>query len=106
MVIFFVMGASIHLVGDSFSHRLIHCGYQLHLSVKENPILQVCASLACTRLDTIRKGDYHQNITKWFLSGWKGFAKNNHLSWLFGFVTFLDGANQSPVLELRAILLK
>ena len=43
MVILFVMGASIHLVGDSFCHRLIHCGYQLHLSVKENPILQVGA---------------------------------------------------------------
>ena len=44
MVIFFVTGASIHLVGDSFSHRLIHCGYQLYLSVQENPILQVCAN--------------------------------------------------------------
>lgn len=41
MVIFFVMGASIHLVGDSFNHRLVHCGYQLHLTVRENPILQV-----------------------------------------------------------------
>ena len=35
------MGASIHLVGDSFNHRLIHCGYQLHLSVRENPIIKV-----------------------------------------------------------------
>ena len=40
------MGASIHLVGDSFSHRLIHCGYQLHLSVRDNPIVKVCVHLS------------------------------------------------------------
>ncbi|CAH1796177.1 unnamed protein product [Owenia fusiformis] len=39
-VILFVMGASIHLVGDSVNHRLIHSGYQLHLSVRDNPIMQ------------------------------------------------------------------
>ncbi|XP_030630422.1 ceroid-lipofuscinosis neuronal protein 6 homolog isoform X1 [Chanos chanos] len=39
-IITFVMGASIHLVGDSVNHRLILSGYQLHLSVKENPIIQ------------------------------------------------------------------
>ncbi|XP_013413508.1 ceroid-lipofuscinosis neuronal protein 6 [Lingula anatina] len=39
-VIVFVMGASIHLVGDSINHRLIHSGYQLHLSVRDNPIMQ------------------------------------------------------------------
>ncbi|CAF2487474.1 unnamed protein product [Rotaria sp. Silwood2] len=36
----FVMGASIHLVGDSINHRLVLNGYQLHLSVRENPIMQ------------------------------------------------------------------
>lgn len=40
LVTFFVMGASIHLVGDSVQHRLIHSGYQLHLSVRDNPIMQ------------------------------------------------------------------
>jgi ceroid-lipofuscinosis protein 6 len=34
------MGASIHLVGDSIQHRLIHSGYKLHLSVRDNPIIQ------------------------------------------------------------------
>ena len=36
----FVMGASIHLVGDSINHRLVLNGYQLHLSVRENPIMK------------------------------------------------------------------
>ena len=49
-MIFFVMGASIHLVGDSFSHRLIHCGYQLHLSVKDNPIIKVCVHVSNVEL--------------------------------------------------------
>ncbi|XP_072134159.1 ceroid-lipofuscinosis neuronal protein 6 homolog isoform X2 [Mobula birostris] len=39
-IITFVMGASIHLVGDSVNHRLILSGYQLHLSVRENPIMK------------------------------------------------------------------
>lgn len=39
-IITFVMGASIHLVGDSINHRLILSGYQLHLSVRENPIIR------------------------------------------------------------------
>lgn len=39
-IITFVMGASIHLVGDSINHRLILSGYQLHLSVRENPIIK------------------------------------------------------------------
>lgn len=39
-IITFVMGASIHLVGDSVNHRLILSGYQLHLSVRENPIIK------------------------------------------------------------------
>ena len=40
LVTFFVMGASIHLVGDSVQHRLIHSGYLLHLSVRDNPIMK------------------------------------------------------------------
>ncbi|XP_064168410.1 ceroid-lipofuscinosis neuronal protein 6 homolog isoform X2 [Anguilla rostrata] len=39
-IVTFVMGASIHLVGDSINHRLILSGYQLHLSVRENPIIK------------------------------------------------------------------
>lgn len=39
-IIILVMGASIHLVGDSINHRLILSGYQLHLSVRENPIIK------------------------------------------------------------------
>uniref|UniRef100_A0A0B7B3L9 Uncharacterized protein n=1 Tax=Arion vulgaris TaxID=1028688 RepID=A0A0B7B3L9_9EUPU len=39
-VIVFVMGASMHLVGDSVNHRLIHLGYKNHLSVAENPIMK------------------------------------------------------------------
>ena len=41
LVTVFVMGASIHLVGDSVQHRLIHSGYLLHLSVRDNPIMKV-----------------------------------------------------------------
>ncbi|XP_050402285.1 ceroid-lipofuscinosis neuronal protein 6 homolog [Patella vulgata] len=39
-VITFVMGASIHLVGDSINHRLGHVGYLHHLSVRDNPIMK------------------------------------------------------------------
>jgi ceroid-lipofuscinosis protein 6 len=39
-VVIFVMGASIHLVGDSINHRLVLLGYELHLSVRENPMMQ------------------------------------------------------------------
>ncbi len=39
-LIFFIMGASIHLVGDSINHRLSLIGYELHLSVEDNPIMQ------------------------------------------------------------------
>ncbi|XP_078739817.1 ceroid-lipofuscinosis neuronal protein 6-like [Lampetra fluviatilis] len=35
-----VMGASLHLVGDSVGHRLLHSGYLLHLPLRENPIMQ------------------------------------------------------------------
>lgn len=37
---FLVMGASIHLVGDSINHRLSLIGYELHLSVEDNPIMK------------------------------------------------------------------
>lgn len=39
-IITFIMGASIHLVGDSVNHRLLFSGYQHHLSVRENPIIR------------------------------------------------------------------
>ncbi|OWF52296.1 ceroid-lipofuscinosis neuronal protein 6-like [Mizuhopecten yessoensis] len=39
-VIIFVMGSSIHLVGDSINHRLVTIGYELHLSVRDNPIMK------------------------------------------------------------------
>ncbi|XP_074150824.1 ceroid-lipofuscinosis neuronal protein 6 [Sminthopsis crassicaudata] len=39
-IITFIMGSSIHLVGDSVNHRLIFSGYQHHLSVRENPIIK------------------------------------------------------------------
>ena len=39
-IIFFIMGASIHLVGDSINHRLSLIGYQFHLSLEDNPIMQ------------------------------------------------------------------
>ncbi|XP_023984700.1 ceroid-lipofuscinosis neuronal protein 6 isoform X4 [Physeter macrocephalus] len=39
-IITFIMGASIHLVGDSVNHRLIFSGYQNHLSVRDNPIIK------------------------------------------------------------------
>lgn len=32
------MGASIHLVGDSINHRLLHLGYQNHLPLEANPL--------------------------------------------------------------------
>ena len=40
-VILFVIGSSVHLVGDSVNHRLIHLGYQNHLTVRENPLIKV-----------------------------------------------------------------
>lgn len=41
LIIFFVMGASIHLVGDSVQHRLLRSGaYQLHLQVDEQPFFK------------------------------------------------------------------
>ncbi|XP_039933685.1 ceroid-lipofuscinosis neuronal protein 6 homolog isoform X3 [Hirundo rustica] len=39
-IITLVMGASIHLVGDSVNHRLVFSGYQHHLSVRENPVIR------------------------------------------------------------------
>jgi ceroid-lipofuscinosis neuronal protein 6 len=39
-LIILVMGASIHLVGDSINHRLSLVGYQYHLSLEENPIMK------------------------------------------------------------------
>jgi ceroid-lipofuscinosis protein 6 len=39
-IIFFIMGASIHLVGDSINHRLSLIGYEFHLSLEDNPIMK------------------------------------------------------------------
>lgn len=39
-MIFFIMGASIHLVGDSINHRLSLVGYEFHLSLEENEIMK------------------------------------------------------------------
>ena len=39
-VLVFELGASMHLVGDSVNHRLIHLGFQNHIKVKDNPIMQ------------------------------------------------------------------
>ncbi|KAF7648946.1 hypothetical protein LDENG_00149790 [Lucifuga dentata] len=39
-IIAVVMGTSIHLVADSITQRLLLIGYQLHLSVKDNPIMK------------------------------------------------------------------
>ena len=41
LVILFTIGASLHLVADTVDHRLIHLGYQNHLSVRDNPLIQV-----------------------------------------------------------------
>uniref|UniRef100_A0A3B4B283 CLN6 transmembrane ER protein a n=1 Tax=Periophthalmus magnuspinnatus TaxID=409849 RepID=A0A3B4B283_9GOBI len=50
-IITFVMGASIHLVGDSINHRLLLSGYQLHLSVRDNPIIKdLNADVVCLYL--------------------------------------------------------
>lgn len=48
------MGASIHLVGDSINHRLILSGYQLHLSVRENPIIKDLKPASLVRWQTAK----------------------------------------------------
>ncbi|CAK6978644.1 ceroid-lipofuscinosis neuronal protein 6 homolog [Scomber scombrus] len=39
-VIAVVMGTSLHLVAESITRRLLLIGYQLHLSVRENPVMR------------------------------------------------------------------
>lgn len=39
-VIAVVMGTSLHLAADSVTRRLLLIGYQLHLSVRENPVMK------------------------------------------------------------------
>ncbi|KAM6926641.1 ceroid-lipofuscinosis neuronal protein 6 homolog [Lycodopsis pacificus] len=39
-IIAVVMGTSLHLVSDSVTRRLLLIGYQLHLSVRENPVMR------------------------------------------------------------------
>ncbi|XP_019967782.2 ceroid-lipofuscinosis neuronal protein 6 homolog [Paralichthys olivaceus] len=39
-IIFIVMGTSFHLVAESIRCRLVLIGYELHLSVRENPVMK------------------------------------------------------------------
>ncbi|XP_073798734.1 ceroid-lipofuscinosis neuronal protein 6 homolog isoform X3 [Danio rerio] len=39
-IITFVMGSSIHLLGESINQRLLISGYQTHLTLRENPIIK------------------------------------------------------------------
>ncbi|XP_074490439.1 ceroid-lipofuscinosis neuronal protein 6 homolog [Sebastes fasciatus] len=39
-IIAVVMGTSLHLAADSITRRLLLIGYQLHLSVRENPVMR------------------------------------------------------------------
>ncbi|XP_056307517.1 ceroid-lipofuscinosis neuronal protein 6 homolog [Danio aesculapii] len=39
-IITFVMGSSIHLMGESINQRLLISGYQTHLTLRENPIIK------------------------------------------------------------------
>ncbi|XP_044048538.1 ceroid-lipofuscinosis neuronal protein 6 homolog isoform X1 [Siniperca chuatsi] len=39
-IIAVVMGTSLHLAADSITRRLLLIGYQLHLSVRENPVMK------------------------------------------------------------------
>ncbi|XP_034535152.1 ceroid-lipofuscinosis neuronal protein 6 homolog, partial [Notolabrus celidotus] len=39
-IISIVTGTSLHLVADAITRRLLLIGYQLHLSVRENPVMQ------------------------------------------------------------------
>ncbi|KAJ8406425.1 hypothetical protein AAFF_G00299990 [Aldrovandia affinis] len=67
-IITLVMGASIHLVGDSINHRLILSGYQLHLSVRENPIIKNLqpASLIDS-FELLYYYDEHLGHTMWYV---------------------------------------
>ncbi|XP_059191634.1 ceroid-lipofuscinosis neuronal protein 6 homolog [Centropristis striata] len=38
-IIAVVMGTSLHLAADSITRRLVLIGYQLHLSIRENPVM-------------------------------------------------------------------
>ncbi len=39
-IITVVMGTSFHLVANSITRRLLLIGYQLHLTVRENPVMK------------------------------------------------------------------
>ena len=41
LLVSFVIGASIHMVADAVQHRLLRAGAKLHLTIQEQPILQV-----------------------------------------------------------------
>ena len=41
LLISFVMGASIHMVADAVQHRLLRAGAKLHLTIQQQPMMQV-----------------------------------------------------------------
>ncbi|MBW02801.1 Ceroid-lipofuscinosis neuronal protein 6, partial [Eschrichtius robustus] len=67
-IITFIMGASIHLVGDSVNHRLIFSGYQNHLSVRENPIIKNLKPETLTPLGTKLVTEMHEAGIKYLVT--------------------------------------
>ncbi|KAK1802040.1 hypothetical protein P4O66_004385 [Electrophorus voltai] len=67
-IITFVMGTSIHLVGDSVNHRLILSGYQNHLSVRENPIIKdLKPTSLIDSFELLYYYDEHLGHSMWYL---------------------------------------
>ena len=46
LLISFVMGASIHMVADAVQHRLLRAGAKLHLTIQQQPMMQVMIHVA------------------------------------------------------------
>ena len=64
-VLVFELGASMHLVGDSINHRLIHLGFQNHLKVKDNPIMkEVKPKELVSRFDVLRSQDENKLVLR------------------------------------------
>ncbi|XP_005862147.2 PREDICTED: ceroid-lipofuscinosis neuronal protein 6 [Myotis brandtii] len=76
-IITFIMGASIHLVGDSVNHRLLFSGYQHHLSVRENPIIKNLKPETLVRPPRI-----NQYRDRWGGGGWEGRLGRPPRHWL------------------------
>jgi ceroid-lipofuscinosis protein 6 len=75
-----VMGASIHLVGDSVNHRLRHVGYKNSLSVRENPIIKL--------FDTIKPADptlHPEKFVLFFELLYNYDERIGHLMWYIPF---------------------